>query len=42
MNELARVLVVVAARSGLAPRSVEASQALLDEVGLAGDFWALR
>jgi hypothetical protein len=42
MNELARVWWWSRLDPGWTPRSVEASQALLDEVGLAGDFWALR
>ena len=42
MNELARAWWWSRLDPGWTPRSVEASQALLDEVGLAGDFWALR
>jgi len=42
MNELARVWWWSRLDPGWTPRSVEASQALLDGVGLAGDFWALR
>ena len=42
MNELARAWWWSRLDPGWTPRSVEASQALLDGVGLAGDFWALR
>jgi hypothetical protein len=42
MNELARAWWWSRLDPGWAPRSVEESQALLDEVGLGGEFWALR
>ena len=42
MNELARAWWWSRLDPGWAPRSVEDSQALLDEVGLGGEFWALR
>ena len=42
MNELARTWWWSRLDPGWRPRSVEQSQALLDAVGLTGDFWALR
>ncbi|HUF00909.1 MAG TPA: hypothetical protein VMN35_00660 [Gaiellaceae bacterium] len=42
MNELARSWWWSRLDSGWRPRSVEESQAILDRVGLTGDFWALR
>jgi hypothetical protein len=42
MNELARTWWWSRLDPGWRPRSVEESQALLEQVGLTGDFWALR
>ena len=42
MNELARTWWWSRLDQGWQPRTVEQSQALLDAVGLTGDFWSLR
>ena len=42
MNELARTWWWSRLDPGWQPRTVEQSQALLDAVGLTGDFWALQ
>ena len=42
MNELARTWWWSRLDPGWQPRTVEQSQALLDAVGLTGDFWSLR
>jgi hypothetical protein len=42
MNELARAWWWSRLDPGWQPRTAEQSQAILDEVGLTGDFWALR
>ena len=42
MNELARTWWSSRLDPGWRPRSVEESQALLDAVGLTGDFWSLQ
>ena len=42
MNELARVWWRTRLDAGWRPRTVEESQAILDGLGLTGDFWALR
>ena len=42
MNELARAWWWSRLDPGWQPRTAEQSQALLDSVGLTGDFWALR
>ena len=42
MNELARAWWWTRLDPGWRPRSVEESEAILDDVGLTGEFWALR
>jgi hypothetical protein len=42
MNELARTWWWSRLDPGWQPRTVEQSQAILDAVGLIGEFWALR
>ncbi len=42
MNELARAWWWTRLDPGWRPRTVEESQAILDAVGLTGDFWRLR
>ena len=42
LNELARAWWWTRLDAGWRPRSVEESQAILDGLGLTGDFWALR
>ena len=42
LNELARLWWWTRLDPGWRPRTAEESQALLDSVGLTGDFWALR
>jgi hypothetical protein len=42
MNELARTWWWSRLDPGWRPRSVEDSQALLEAVGLTGDFWSLH
>lgn len=42
MNELARAWWWTRLDPGWRPRPVEESQAILDGVGLTGDFWSLR
>jgi hypothetical protein len=41
LNELARTWWWTRLDPGWRPRTVEESQALLDAVGLTGEFWAL-
>jgi hypothetical protein len=41
MNELARRWWETRLDPGWRPRTVEESQAILDELGLSGDFWRL-
>ena len=42
LNELARAWWWTRLDPGWRPRAVEESQAILDGLGLTGDFWALR
>lgn len=42
MNELARAWWTTRLDPGWRPRTTEESQAILEDVGLTGDFWALR
>ncbi|HSI97994.1 MAG TPA: hypothetical protein VK926_06490 [Gaiellaceae bacterium] len=42
MNELARTWWWTRLDPGWRPRTVEESQAILDGLGLTGEFWALR
>jgi hypothetical protein len=42
MNDLAQAWWWTRLDPGWTPRSVEESQAILDELGLTGEFWALR
>ena len=42
MNELARVWWRTRLDAGWRPRPVEESQAILDELGLVGEFWRLQ
>ena len=42
MNELARAWFWTRLEVGWSPRAVEDAQAILDQVGLTGEFWALR
>jgi hypothetical protein len=42
LNELARTWWWSRLDPGWRPRSADESQAILDAVGLTGDFWALR
>jgi hypothetical protein len=42
MNELARAWWWTRLDPGWRPRGVDESQALLDGLGLAGEFWSLR
>jgi hypothetical protein len=42
LNELARLWWWTRLDPGWRPRTVEESQALLDSVGLTGEFWQLR
>jgi hypothetical protein len=42
MNELARAWWWTRLDPGWQPRTADESQAVLDAVGLTGDFWALR
>jgi hypothetical protein len=42
LNELARAWWWSRLDPGWRPRSADESQAILDAVGLTGDFWALR
>lgn len=42
MNDLARAWWWSRLDPGWRPRTVEESQAILDGIGLTGDFWALR
>lgn len=42
MNELARAWWWTRLDPGWRPRSADESQAILDSVGLTGDFWSLR
>ena len=42
LNELARAWWWSRLDPGWRPRSIEESQAILDRLGLVGDFWALR
>jgi hypothetical protein len=42
MNDLARVWWWSRLDPGWLPRTVEESQALLDNVGLTGEFWTLQ
>jgi hypothetical protein len=42
MNELARAWWWTRLDPGWQPRTADESQAILDAVGLTGDFWALR
>lgn len=42
MNELARAWWSSRLAAGWRPRAVEQSQAILEAVGLTGEFWSLR
>ena len=42
MNDLARAWWWTRLDPGWTPRAVAESQAILDELGLTGEFWALR
>jgi len=42
MNELARAWWSSRLDAGWRPRAAEQSQAILDAVGLTGEFWAIR
>jgi hypothetical protein len=42
MNELARAWWSTRLDPGWRPRSADDSQAILESVGLTGDFWSLR
>ena len=42
LNELARAWWWTRLDPGWQPRAAEESQAILDRLGLTGDFWALR
>ena len=41
MNDLAQAWWWTRLHPGWTPRAMEESQAILDELGLTGDFWAL-